>query len=65
MGKQNNWISHYGMITRQIDYIAINHKFRDAVTQTHAIQGWGEHETETTTLGYQKDANAKSNEEIS
>jgi len=40
LDKLNTWISPDGKQKRQIDYIAISHKYRNAVTRTRAIQEW-------------------------
>jgi len=34
------WVSPDGKTTRQIDYIAINHRYRNAVKRAYAVQGW-------------------------
>ena len=38
--KLTTWISPDGKQQRQIDYILINHKYRNTVTRTRAIQEW-------------------------
>jgi len=37
---RNTWISPNGQISRQIDYIIINHAYRNIVTRTWPIKGW-------------------------
>jgi len=34
------WESTDGKTTRQIDYLAINHRYRNAVRRAHAVKGW-------------------------
>ena len=37
---RNTWISPNGQTSRQIDYIIINHAYRNIVTRTWPVQGW-------------------------
>ena len=42
----NTWISPGGKTTRQIDYITINHKYRNCVQRAWPIQNWRGDETQ-------------------